>query len=53
MHTQRYLDNSGNFIQDVNIVHDDASAGLVNVEDDASVRRPLCAPVILMTMLSR
>lgn len=40
-HNQRYLDDSGNFIQDVNIVHEDASAGLVNVDDDATVRRSL------------
>ncbi|KAI9509851.1 WD40 repeat-like protein [Russula earlei] len=28
----RYLDNSGDFVQDVNIVHEDASAGLLDVD---------------------
>lgn len=41
---QRYLDDSGNFVQDVNIVHEDASAGLVNVGDGPTVRHSLmCA----------
>ncbi|KAI0271644.1 WD40-repeat-containing domain protein [Gloeopeniophorella convolvens] len=31
----QYLDESGDFVQDVSVVHKDASAGLVGVEEDA------------------
>ncbi|KAI0252719.1 WD40-repeat-containing domain protein [Lactifluus subvellereus] len=33
----QYLDDSGHFIQDVNIVHKDAGAGLVKLDDDITV----------------
>jgi hypothetical protein len=50
---QHYVDDSGDFIQDVNLVHENPSAVLVDGEDAATVRRFSVFPFALIAILSR